>query len=63
MIGESGGFFVTLFLVLEGGTGVNVVEIEAMGPAVVRVGVDTGLPGFVFFFLLRWVSVETLLRV
>ena len=49
MIGEGGGFFVTLFLVLAGGTGGIVVEILAMGPAVVRVGAETGLPGFVFF--------------
>ena len=50
-IGEGGGLFVTLFLVLAGGTGVIVVEITDMGPAVVRVGVETGIPGFVF-----WVS-------
>ena len=35
---------------LAGGTGVIVVEISAMGPGVVRVGVETGLPGFVFCF-------------
>ena len=34
-----------------------------MGPGLVRVGVETGLPGFVFFFLLRWVSEDNLLRV
>ena len=39
-----------LFLVPEGGTGVIVVEIAAMGPAVVRVGVETGFSGFVFCF-------------
>ena len=50
MIGEGGGFFVTLFLVPAGGTGVIVVEIAAMGPAVIRVGVETGIPGFVFVF-------------
>ena len=50
MIGESGGFFVTLFFVLEGGTGVIVVDIAVMGPAVVRVGVETGFPGYVFSF-------------
>ena len=50
MIGDGGGLFVTLFLVLAGGTGVIVVKIAAMGPAVVRVGVETGLPGFVFCF-------------
>ena len=27
-----------------------VVDIAAMGPEVVRVGVETGLPGFVFCF-------------
>ena len=50
LIGEGGGFFVTLFLVPAGGTGVIVVEIAAMGPAVIRVGVETGIPGFVFVF-------------
>ena len=40
----------TLFLVPAGGTGVIVVEIAAMGPAVIRVGVETGIPGFVFVF-------------
>ena len=35
---------------IEGGTGVIVVEIAAMGPAVFRVGVETGIPGFVFCF-------------
>ena len=50
MIGEGGSFFVTLFLVPAGGTGVIFVEITAMGPAVVRVGVETGLTGFVFCF-------------
>ena len=49
-IGDGGGFFVTLSLVLAGGTGVMVVEIAAMGPAVVRVGVKTRLPGSVFCF-------------
>ena len=49
MIGEAGGFFVTLFSVPASGTGVIFVEIAAMGPAVVRVGVETGLPGFVFY--------------
>ena len=53
----------TLFLLPAGGTGVIAVEIAAMDPAVVRVGVETDLPGFVFFFLLCWVSEETLLRV
>ena len=33
-----------------GGTGVFVVEISAMGPIVVRVGVETGFTGFVFCF-------------
>ena len=61
MIGESGGFFVTLFSVPAGGTVVIVVEIIAMGPTVVRVGAETGLPSFVFCFLLRWVSEENLL--
>ena len=50
MIGEGGGFFVNLFSVPAGGTGVIVVEIAVMGPAVVRVGVETGFPGFVFCF-------------
>ena len=50
MIGEGCGFFVTLCSVPAGGTGVIVVEILAMGPAVVRVGVETGFPGFVFCF-------------
>ena len=50
MIGEGGGFFVNLFLVPAGGTGVIVMEIAAVGPAVVRVGVETGFPGFVFCF-------------
>ena len=40
----------TLFSVPAGGTGVVVVEISAMGPAVVRVGVETGFPGFVYCF-------------
>ena len=40
----------TLFLVPAGGTGVIVVEIAAMGPEVIRFGVETGLPGFVFCF-------------
>ena len=40
----------TLFSVLAGGTGVIVVEITAMGPSVVRVGVETGILGFVFCF-------------
>ena len=53
----------TLFLVPAGGTIVIVMEIAVMGPAVVRFGLETGLPGFVFFFLLRWVSEETFLRV
>ena len=53
----------TLFLVLAGVTGLIVVEIASIGPALVRVVVDTGLPGFVFFFLLHWLSEETLLRV
>ena len=44
-----------------GSTGVFVVEITAMGPAVVRVGVETGFTGLVFCFLMRWVSKETLL--
>ena len=39
-----------LFLVPAGGTGVMFVEIAAMGPAVVRVGVETGFLGFVFCF-------------
>ena len=42
-----------------GGTGVIVVEIAAMGPAVVRVGVETGFTGFVFCFLMGWVLKET----
>ena len=46
-----------------GGTGVFVVEIAAMGPAVVRVGVETGFTGFVFCFLMRWVSKETFISV
>ena len=50
MIDEGGGFFVNLFLAPAGGTGVIFVEITAMGPAVVRVGVETGLTGFVFCF-------------
>ena len=50
MIGEVGGFFVTLFSVHADGTVVIVMEIAAMGPEVVRVGVETGLPGFVFCF-------------
>ena len=61
MISEGGGFFVTLFSVPAGGTVVIVVEIIAMGPTVVRVGAETGLPSFVFCFLLRWVSEENLL--
>ena len=40
----------TLFSVLAGGTGVVVVEIAAMCPSVDRVGVEAGLPGFVFCF-------------
>ena len=52
-----------LFFVPAGGTGVIVVDIAAMGPAVFRVGVETSFPGFVVFFLLCWVSEETLLRV
>ena len=40
----------TLFSVPAGGNGVNFVEMSAMGPAVVRVGVETGFPGFVFCF-------------
>ena len=50
MIGEGGGLYMTLSSVLAGGIVVIVVEIAAMGPAVVRVGVEMGLPGFVFFF-------------
>ena len=50
MIGEGGGFSVTLFLVVAGGTDVIVVYIAAMGPALVRIGVETGLPGFIFWF-------------
>ena len=50
MIGEGGGFFVTLVLVVASGTGVIVVEIAAMGAAVVRVFVEMGLPGFIFWF-------------
>ena len=56
MIGEGGGLFVSLFPVLAGGTDVIVVDIAAMSIAVVRIGVETGLPGFVLFFLLCWVS-------
>ena len=33
-----------------GGTGVIVVEIAAIGPALVRVRVETGFTGFVFCF-------------
>ena len=33
-----------------GGTGFIVMEITAMGLAVVRVGIETGFPGFVFYF-------------
>ena len=40
----------TLFSVPAGGTGVIVVEIAAMGPEVVRFGLATSLPGFVFCF-------------
>ena len=58
-----GGFFETLFLVPAGGTGVVVVDISAMGPAVVIVGVETGFLGFSFVFLLCRVWEETLLRV
>ena len=50
LIGEGGEFFVTLFLVPTDGIGAIVVEISAVGPAVVRVGVETGLPGCVFCF-------------
>ena len=50
MIGEGGGFFVNLFSVPAGVTGAIVVEIAVMGPAVVRVGVETGFSGFVFCF-------------
>ena len=39
-----------LFLVPAGGTGVIFVEFAAMGPAVVRVGVEAGFSGFVFCF-------------
>ena len=50
MIVEGGGFFVNFFLVPAGGTGVIVVEIAVMVPAVVRLSVDRGFPGFVFCF-------------
>ena len=50
LIVEGGGFFVNLFLAPAGGTGVIVMEIASMGPSVVRVGVETGFPGFVFCF-------------
>ena len=52
----------TLFLVLAGGTGVIVVDIAAMVPAVVRVGVEIGFPVFIFFLFLCWVLEETFLR-
>ena len=50
MIGEGGGFFVNLFSAPAVGTGVIVMEIASMGPSLVRVGVETGFPGFVFCF-------------
>ena len=39
-----------LFSAPAGGTGVIVMEIASMGPSVVRVGAETGFPGFVFCF-------------
>ena len=39
-----------LFFVPACGTGVIVVDIAAVGPAVVRVGVETSFPGFDVFF-------------
>ena len=47
-----------LFLAPAGGTGMIVVDITSMGPAVVRVGVETGRPGFAFFYTALVVGVD-----